>query len=247
MSELQKSEEEARRVEYYRHEAQRYDQKRFSCECNKMYDRISKETIYSYLQNCKYVLDAGTGSGRFAIYLANKGINVVALDTSKEMLEISQRKAIQQGCESRIEFIVGDIENLPFRDAIFDGICSIIVLIHFSSKNLAMSEFSRVLKPDGNLVIDVPNKALSKVYGMFLSLIGRTTFKDYHYGMKDARKLLQVNSIEIVDRRRFGKIPRLIIHLFLCILNLKFLRGVVERFEKFNFGGTSIIKGLKVE
>jgi len=61
------------------------------------------------------------------------------------------------------------------------------------------------------------------------------------------RRLLLDNSIELIGQRALGKLPRLIIHLFLCILNLKFLRGVIERFEEFNFGGTSIIRGLKVE
>ena len=247
MSEPEKSEESVERIEYYRHEADKYDEKRLSCECNRIYDRISKEIVYSYVQNCKYVLDAGTGTGRFAIYLASKGINVVALDTSKEMLEIAKQRAIQEGCETRVEFILGDAENLPFEDAIFDGICSITVLIHFSSKNLAISEFSRVLKPDGNLILDVPCKALSKVYGMFLSLIGKTTFKDYHYGMKEARKLLQANSVEIVNRRRFGKIPRLITHLFVCKLNLWFFSKMIEKLERCDFGASSFIKGVKVK
>jgi len=245
MLKLEESEEKAERIEYYRREAEKYDEKRFSCECNRIYDRISKEVVYSYVKNCKYVLDAGTGTGRFAIHLANKGISVVALDTSKEMLEIAKRKAIQEGCETKVEFILGDLENLPFRDAIFDGTCSITVLIHFSSKNLAISELSRVLKPDGNLVLDVPNKVLSKVYGVFLSLIGRTTFKDYHYGMKEARKLLQANSVEIVDRRRFGKVPRLITHLLVCKLNLLFFSGMIESLEKYDFGAAGFIKGVK--
>ena len=68
-----------------------YDSDIFSCKCNTLYDRMSKEIIYSYLKDCKYVLDAGTGTGRFAIYLAQRGINVVAADSSKEMIEIAKK------------------------------------------------------------------------------------------------------------------------------------------------------------
>ena len=233
-------------IRYYRQEAQGYDSARFSCECNKLYDRMSKEIIYSYLKDCKYVLDAGTGTGRFAIYLAQKGINVVAIDSSKEMIEIAQKKAEQEGCQHRIQFIVSDIENLPLRGKSVDGFCSIIVLIHLACRDYAVSELSRVLKSDGILVLDVPNKLLSRAYRPFLSLVGKTTFQDYHYSLREIKKLLSANSVELVERRAFGKLPRLIVHLLLCILNLKFLRGVVERLEMFNFGGTSIIKGLKV-
>ena len=234
-------------IRYYQQEAEGYDRARFSCECNTLFDRMSKEIIYSYLKDCKCVLDAGTGTGRFAIYLAQRGINVVAIDSSKEMVEIARKKAQQEGCQHRIRFIVSDIENLPFKDKSFDGVCSIIVLIHFAYREHAISELSRVLKLGGIAVLDVPNKLLSRAYRPFLSLAKKTTFQDYHYSLREIKKLFSGNSVELVEQRAFGKMPRLIIHLFLCMLNLKFLRGMIGRFEKFNFGGTSIIKGLKVE
>jgi len=234
-------------IRYYQQEAKNYDSTRFSCECNVLYDRMSKEIIYRFLKDCKYVLDAGTGTGRFAIYLAQKGINVVAIDSSKEMVEIARKKAQREGCQQRIQFIVSDIENLPLKDESFDGVCSIIVLIHLACRDYAVSELSRVLKPGGILVLDVPNKLLSKAYRPFIRMIRKTTFPDYHYSLEEMRKLLLDNSIEVVERRAFGKMPRLIVHLFWCTLKLKFLRGVVERLERFNFGGTNIIKGLKVE
>jgi ubiquinone/menaquinone biosynthesis C-methylase UbiE len=210
-----------------------------------LYDQMSKEVVYGYLKDCKCLLDAGTGTGRFAIYLAQRGVNVVALDSSREMVDIAREKAQQEGCHNRIQFIVADIEHLPFKDSCFDGLCSIIVLIHFTCRDYAISELSRVLKPGGVVVLDVPNKLLARAYRPFLSLVRKTTFQDYLYSLKEIKKLFLDNSIELVERRAFAKLPRLIIHLFLCVLKLKFLRGVMERFEKLNFGGTSIIKGLK--
>ncbi len=234
-------------IRYYQQEAEGYDAARFSCECNMLYDQMSKEIIYKFLKDCKYILDVGTGTGRFAIHLAKNGIDVVAIDSSKEMVEIAQKKAQQEGCQHRIQFIVSDIEHLPLKDKSFDGVCSIFVLIHLACRDYAVSELSRVLKPSGILVLDVPNKILSKAYRPFLSVIRKTTFPDYHYSLGKMRKMLLDNSVEVVEQRSFGKLPRLIVHLFLCILSLKFLGVVVERLERFNFGGTSIIKGLKVE
>ena len=234
-------------IRYYRQEAESYDKARFSCECNKLYDQMAKGIIHRFLKDCKFVLDAGTGTGRFAIYLAQRGINIVAIDSSREMVEIARKKAQQEGCQHRIQFIVSDIENLPFKDKSFDGVCSIIVLIHLACRDYAVSELSRVLKPGGIAVLDVPSKLLSRAYRPFLRLARKTTFQDYHYNLQEIKKLFLDNSIELVKQRALGKLPRLIIHLFLCILNLKFLRGVIERFEEFNFGGTSLVKGLKIE
>jgi ubiquinone/menaquinone biosynthesis C-methylase UbiE len=234
----------AKCIHYYRQAAAGYDRARFSCECSRLYDRMTKEIIHGYLKDCYRVLDAGTGTGRFAIHLAGKGINVVAIDSSREMVEMAKKKAEQEGCRHLIEFIVSDIEHLPFRDSAFDGFCSIIVLIHLARRDDAVSELSRVLKTGGTAVLDVPSR-LSRAYRPLLRLLGKTTFPDCHYNLREIKKLLRGNSVELVAQRRFGKLPRLIIHLFLCTLNLKFLRRAVARLERFNFGGTGIVKGLK--
>jgi len=232
---------------YYRQEAGGYDDARFSCECNKLYDRMVRGFVCAYLKDCKYVLDAGTGTGRFAIHLAKRGINVIAIDSSKEMIKVAQKKAQREGCQQRIQFIVSDIENLPFKNESFDGVYSIIVLIHFVCRDYAVSELSRILKPNGIAVLDVPNKLLSRAYQPFLNLVRRTTFQDYHYNLREIKELLSDYSVELLEKRAFSKMPRLIVHFFLCTLNLKFLRGVIVRLERFNFGGTSIIKGVKIE
>lgn len=234
-------------ISYYQQEAEGYDRFRFSCECNRLYDRLAREIVYSYLKDCKYVLDAGTGTGRFAIYLAKKGINVVGVDSSREMVAIARKKAEQAGCQQRVQFIVADIEHLPFRDGCFDGVCSITVLIHFARRNRAASEMSRVLEDGGSLVLDVPNKLLSIVYRPFLRLAGKTTFPDFHYGVAEIRRLCRDNSVKLVGRRAFAKLPRLAVHPFLCVLKLRFVGAAIAGFEKLNFGGTSIVKGLKVK
>lgn len=233
-------------IEYYRQEAGNYDEKRFSCKCNMLYDQIAKEIVYGYLKDSRLVLDAGTGTGRFAIYLAQRGINVVAMDSSKEMVEIAREKAQREGCQHKIRFIVSDIENLPFEDESFDGFCSITVLIHFAYRGCAVSELSRVLKPGGIAVLDVSNRLLARAYKPFLNLAGKTTFQDYLYSRGEIGKLLMGNSLGLVEHRAFGKLPRLVIHLLLCVMKISFLGGVVERLEKFNFGGTSIIKAKRL-
>ncbi len=185
--------EKDRCILYYQTEAKKYDEKRFSCECNKIYDRISKNIVYGYFKNCRYVLDIGTGTGRFAIYLAKKGIEVVAIDRSKGMISIAREKSKRQGCENKIYFVVGDVENLPFKPEAFHGVCSIHVLIHFASRGKIVSEFSRVIRNSGIVAFDVPNKMFSRGYSWIIKALGKTTFRDYHYNLKEVRELFLIN------------------------------------------------------
>lgn len=248
MKKFEIDQEKEKCISYYQVEAKRYDEERFSCECNKIYDQIFKKTVYHHLKNCRYVLDAGTGTGRFAIYLAKKGIDIVAIDRSREMISIAREKSKREGCENKMNFVVGDIENLPIKSEVFDGLCSIHVLIHFVSRNKIMSEFSRVVKKGGIVVFDVPNKMLSKGYWLIMNALGKTTFRDYPYDLKEVKELFLINSMEVIDRTKFVKMPRWVLHFFICTLKLKFLVKVVEKLEeKYNFGATSIIKGVKVK
>src|SRR5690242_8218908 len=66
------------------------------------------------------ILDAGTGTGRFARPLAKvPGNTVVALDYSNDMLKLNQELARAEGIEN-IEYMQGDVEHLPFEDGRFD-------------------------------------------------------------------------------------------------------------------------------
>ena len=232
-------------VSYYQNEAKKYDKKRFSCDCNKIYDRISKNIVYNYLKDCDFVLDAGTGTGRFAIHLAKKGVKVVALDGSREMILVAQEKSNQNGIEDEIYFVVGDVENLPFKPEVFDGLCSIYVLIHFISRDKIISEFSRIVKIGGIIVFDVPNKMLTKIYWKIMEVLGKTTFVDYQYNLKEVKELFSINSINVLSTTKFVKMPRLFAHFLICTIRLKFMIKLVEKLEHYNFGATSIIKGRK--
>ena len=101
------------------------------------------------------ILDAGTGSGRFAIPLAKKpGNSVVALDYSKEMLDQNRMLSAQQGVKT-IEYIQGDIEHLMFPDNHFDAVVSITVIRHFPEWQNILKEYARVLKSGGKMIFEM--------------------------------------------------------------------------------------------
>jgi ubiquinone/menaquinone biosynthesis C-methylase UbiE len=101
------------------------------------------------------ILDAGTGTGRFAIPLAQMpGNSVVALDYSNDMLELNKRLSASLGVRS-IEYLQGDIEHLPFPAEDFDAVVSITVVRHFPQWKNILLEYVRVLKPGGTLVFEM--------------------------------------------------------------------------------------------
>lgn len=69
----------------------------------------------------KRILDAGCGGGDHAVYFQERGLDVVAIDLSAEMVRIATGK----GVDARIM----DLEDMRF-DHQFDGIWSVTSLLH---------------------------------------------------------------------------------------------------------------------
>jgi demethylmenaquinone methyltransferase/2-methoxy-6-polyprenyl-1,4-benzoquinol methylase len=92
-------------------------------------------------------LDMATGTGDIARRLrkaVGEGGRVVALDFSPEMLNAARRRG-----EDGVEWLEGDMLNLPFADASFD-----VVTVGFGLRNVndlprAIAEAHRVLAPGG--------------------------------------------------------------------------------------------------
>jgi len=122
--------------------------------------QILLQIISSYFKNSNpsFILDAGSGAGFFGIDLAVSGHRVVMLDLALEALFLIQKRSLDKNCKSRIIIVNGDVENLPFEDQTFDSIVCIFVSAHLNDPNLAFSEFYRVLRENGNLIISFENK-----------------------------------------------------------------------------------------
>lgn len=99
-------------------------------------------------------LDLCCGTGDIALGLAREGAEVVGLDFSERMLELSRKRQSKGGhAFARIEFLRGDAQNVPFSDNSFD-----IVTIGYGLRNLAsweqgLREMHRVARPAGRLVV----------------------------------------------------------------------------------------------
>lgn len=79
-----------------------------------------------------YVLDAGCGNGRNAIYLAKNGCKVDAVDSSSAALSIASKRIKNAGCDEKVKLIRKSLfGEWPFRDGQFDFSVDSYVSCHF--------------------------------------------------------------------------------------------------------------------
>ena len=107
------------------------------------------------------VLDAGCGSGQWAIALAERGARVTAIDLSPEMIRLAGDHASARGRD--IEWRTGDVTRLTDPLAVFDAIHARALLQFVPDVPGALRELRRVLRPGGRLLATVPG-ALSPIY-----------------------------------------------------------------------------------
>ena len=75
-------------------------------------------------------------------------ISIIALNYKKNTNEVRSKK---------LTYVNNDIQTLPFLDGSFDLVICSQVLEHVPDDNRALNEFYRVLRPNGSLVITIPN------------------------------------------------------------------------------------------
>ena len=97
------------------------------------------------------VLDVGCGTGVLSLLLSEIGHNVTGIDLSEGMLGRAKEKAYKQNL--RAEFRLGDAENLSFENESFDAVINRHLLWTLLNPKRAVSEWKRVLKPGGKLII----------------------------------------------------------------------------------------------
>ncbi len=106
------------------------------------------------------LLHAGCGSGQVDQHLTEE-MRVTALDISLPALERYRRNNPHAAAVRR-----GDILNLDFEQASFDGVYNLGVVEHFTTDQIRriFSEMGRVLKPGGKIVIFWPHRLAKSVW-----------------------------------------------------------------------------------
>ena len=145
------------------------------------------------------VLDAGTGFGQYAYYVAARFPNarVLAVDVKADYLRDAEAFVERTPLRGRIAFEQHDLTELEL-DRRFDLIVSVDVMEHIEDDRGVFHNFSRVLKPGGYVVINTP----SDLGGSDVAEEGEGGFIEEHvrpgYNLEELCSKLQAEGLEPV-------------------------------------------------
>lgn len=107
--------------------------------------------ILAAVSGAARVLDAGCGSGRLTVALAEAGAEVTGVDTNARQLEQARGRA--RDADVALTLLDADLDApLPFADASFDAVTSRLALMAAADPVATLIELRRVLEPGGRLV-----------------------------------------------------------------------------------------------
>lgn len=134
------------------------------------------ETVLSLLAGelrpDRKLVDLGCGPGHDAVGFARLGLEVLAIDISKEQLS----RAIQH---PRVKYVMTGAEQLPVPDESYDIAVSDHGAFNHSPAPLLLAEMRRVLKPEGVLVVCTYSPLALICYNHKTGKIGSNLLNDY--------------------------------------------------------------------
>lgn len=178
-------------------------------------------SVRSSLPAMGTVLDVGGGPGRMSVPLAT-AYRVTLCDISHDMLQIAARSAEENRLPPGhlVLLRLDASEPLPFPSASFDRALCIDVLVHLPAPVSILRELHRVLKPDGELLVDMSNRSpwwilrYPRILGRRPSRWLRTwraggVLPEWqgtvrHYPLDEYRAMLAEARLETVEERIYG-------------------------------------------
>jgi SAM-dependent methyltransferase len=104
------------------------------------------------------VVELGVGTGRIAIPIAAEGIDVIGVDSSREMLRVCAEHAALAGVGERLDLRLGDLRDPPVTERVRLVLCPFRSFLHLhddAERLRALRAAAAILLPGGRLVFDV--------------------------------------------------------------------------------------------
>src|SRR5437868_10105655 len=163
-------------------------------------------TALAELKPGEVVLDLGSGGGIDVLLSARRVGSTgkaYGLDMTDEMLALANENKRKSGIEN-VEFLKGEIENIPLPDNSVDVIISNCVINLSADKDKVLREAYRVLKPDGRFAVsdivvrgEMPGEVRRDLELWAGCIAGALEESDYRYRLRAAG----FQSIEIEPTR----------------------------------------------
>jgi SAM-dependent methyltransferase len=152
-------------------------------------------TALAELREGETVLDLGSGGG-IDVLLSSRRVGpsgkVYGLDMTDEMLALARENA-ERARATNVEFLKGELENVPLPDGVVDVIISNCVVNLSADKDRALAEAFRVLRPGGRFAVsdvvvrgEVPPAVRKNVELWIGCLAGALEEKDFEARLRRA-------------------------------------------------------------
>ena len=142
------------------------------------------------------VIDLACGTGNTAVEVAKSARKVVCLDGTPEMLEKARSYAKNEKLLN-MEFVLGNVESVPFENNTFDIVTCRRAAHHFPDKMKFLENVSRILKSGGKfgLVDMVPPEGFEDQYNELERIRDHSHF--FASGVKEWQGMAESNGLEI--------------------------------------------------
>ena len=135
-----------------------------------MMEHFAREALQlASLPPSPHVVDVAAGPGTLAVLAARNGATVSAIDFSPSMVANLHRREKEAGLHFA-DVRVGDGQDLPYDDDVFDGAFSIHGLMFFPDRSAGFRELRRVLRPGRRAVVSIMGSVSSQFYTAIDSL-----------------------------------------------------------------------------
>jgi len=177
---------------------------------HRLWKRILVRAIDASPRETLLDLAGGTGDIAFGA-LAAGAKRVILTDVNPAMLEVAQKRALDRGIVSNLDFVVVDAEHIPLPDRSVEKISIAFGLRNCTDKSAVLREARRVLRPGGRFhcleFSRVAVEPLAKVYDVWsfkvLPEIGARVAKDrdsYEYLAESIRRFPDQQTLENLMR-----------------------------------------------
>lgn len=176
-------------------------------------------TAFARIQEGDTVLDLGSGAGN-DVFIARSHTGetgrVIGLDMTEAMIERANENNKKLGYDN-VEFILGDIENIPIDNESVDVVLSNCVLNLVPDKKKAFSEIYRVMKPGGHFSIsdivisgELPEK-IKKAGEMYAGCVSGAIDRSEYIGLIEETGFRNIK----IEKDKLIKLPDSILHEYL--------------------------------
>lgn len=209
-------------------------------------DAVNLKLLARWLPNSKVshllktdVFDEAFGEGLYPM-LASRATRLVSIDISGSTLQLARARYLD------MPTVKADVRCLPYANSVFDIVVSNSTLDHFTSRDQiieSLRELSRVLAPDGQLLLTMDNLANPAVYlrnalpfrwlkglGVLPYYVGVTC------GPRRLRHYLRQAGFDVLETTAILHCPRLVAVALASYLNGRVGKQTQRRFLRFLSG-----------